>query len=104
MKRKAATNAANSLPRLAIVSPSPIVLRLFFLDHPIGLVGMSIELRAESCFCRLALAGRHFPLLSLGAHEIEIAAFIGLQNGLKEQMRVAAFGPFRRRQFERRAA
>jgi hypothetical protein len=36
-------------------------------------------------------------LLPLAAHEIEIAAFVGLQDRLIEQMRVAAFGPIRRR-------
>src|SRR5665213_62049 len=35
--------------------------------------------------------------LPLGAHEIEIAAFVGLQNRFVEQMSVAAARPFRRR-------
>src|SRR6267142_5033360 len=35
-------------------------------------------------------------LLPLGPHEIEIAAFVGLQDGLVEQMRVTALRPFRR--------
>src|SRR4051812_41427458 len=35
-------------------------------------------------------------VLALPAHEIEIAAFVGLQNRLVEQMRIAAFGPTRR--------
>src|SRR5882757_3773117 len=34
--------------------------------------------------------------LSFAAHEIEIAAFVGLQNGLVEQMRVTALGPIGR--------
>src|SRR5712672_4100085 len=37
-------------------------------------------------------------------HKIEIAAFVGLQNGLVEQMRVAAPGPFRRRERRQRRA
>ena len=58
---------------------------------------MSIELRAKM---RLA-----FRLsLSPGAHEIEIAAFIGLQNGFIEQVGVAALRPIRRRQLQRRTA
>src|ERR1700761_192905 len=36
------------------------------------------------------------PLIaSLAAHEIEVAALVGLQDGPVEQMRVAAFGPIR---------
>src|SRR6266480_884511 len=43
--------------------------------------------------------------LPLAAHEIEIAAFVGLQDALVEQMRVAAFCPIhRRRGLKRRAA
>src|SRR5712692_10212251 len=38
------------------------------------------------------------------AHEIEIAAFVGLQDGLVEQMRVAAPGPLRRRHGRKRRA
>src|ERR1700754_2466082 len=40
--------------------------------------------------------GKTLPL-PLGAHEIEITAFVGLQDGLVEQMRVAALRPFRGR-------
>src|SRR5260221_547695 len=47
--------------------------------------GMTKLLRTD---CRLSL--------SFAAHEIEIAAFVGLQNGLVEQMRVAALRPFGR--------
>src|SRR6266849_1396202 len=36
----------------------------------------------------------HLPL-PLGPHEIEIAAFVGLQDGLVEQMRVPPLRPFR---------
>src|ERR1700694_2018767 len=44
-------------------------------------------------------------VLALAAHEIKVAAFIGLQDGLVEQMRIAALGPFRRRRgWQRRAA
>src|SRR5260370_41049556 len=43
----------------------------------------------------LAMTGK-LPL-PLRAHKVEIAAFVGLENGLVEQMRIAAFGPFRRR-------
>src|SRR5258708_13092459 len=35
--------------------------------------------------------------LPLAAHEVEVAAFVGLQNGLVEEMGVAAACPFRRR-------
>src|SRR5258708_39782997 len=35
--------------------------------------------------------------LALAAHEIEIAAFVGLQDGLVDQSRSAAPVPFRRR-------
>ena len=35
--------------------------------------------------------------LALPAHKVEVAAFVGLQNGLVEQMRVSALGPVRRR-------
>src|SRR5947209_12344970 len=38
------------------------------------------------------------------SHEIEIAAFVGLQDGLVEQMRVAAPGPFGRRDGQKRRA
>src|SRR5438876_6829185 len=40
--------------------------------------------------------------LPSAAHEIEIAALVGLQNGLVEQMRVAAPGPFGRRDGRKR--
>src|SRR5437879_8553045 len=44
-------------------------------------------------------------LLAPSPHEVEIAAFVGLQNGLVEEMRVAAPGPFRRGDgLERRTA
>src|SRR5258708_11225600 len=42
----------------------------------------------------LAMTGK-LPL-PLRAHKVEIAAFVGLENGLVEQMRIAAFGPVRR--------
>src|SRR6266481_3556754 len=48
---------------------------------------------------RLTLPPPSFP------HEVEIAAFVGLQNGLVEEMCVAAARPFRDRHgLERRAA
>src|ERR1700724_4450115 len=59
---------------------------------------MSIKQRAKR--------GCEIPsVLALAAHEIEVAAFISLQDGLVEQMRIAALGPFRRRRgWQRRAA
>ena len=45
----------------------------------------------------------HLPLSS-GAHEIEVAALVGLQNGFVEQVGVAALRPIRRRQLQRRTA
>src|ERR1700694_1212580 len=42
--------------------------------------------------------------LPLAAHEIEIAAFVRLQDGFVEQMRVAAPGPFRCRRGGKRRA
>src|SRR6185437_9411349 len=89
-----ATAAPRTVLSLSIVSPSA----MFFFDHPIGVVRLSIKpdtthLRdralADDTGVTLALA---FP-----AHEIEVAAFVGLQNGLVEEMRVTAFGPLRRR-------
>src|SRR6185437_15512106 len=89
-----ATAAPRTVLSLSIVSPCV----MFFFDHPIGVVRLSIKqgtthLRdkalAEHAGVTLALA--------LSAHEIEVAAFVGLQNGLVEQMRVTAFGPVRRR-------
>src|SRR5256885_7811787 len=59
---------------------------------------------AMDCFASLAMTvnGEKSRLsLPFAAHEIEIATFVGLQNGLVEQMRVSALGPFgrlRRRQ------
>src|SRR5258708_37793732 len=56
----------------------------------------------------LAVTGRRrsLPLpLPSTSHEIEVAAFVGLQDGLVEQVRVTAPGPFRRcDRRERRAA
>ena len=46
------------------------------------------------CFAALAMTGKTLPL-PRAAHEVEVAAFIGLQDGLVEQMRVAALGPVR---------
>src|SRR5882762_8112748 len=48
-------------------------------------------------------AGVPLPL-PLSPHENQIGAFVGLQNGLVEQMRVTAFGPFRRRDRRQRRA
>src|SRR5258707_5565408 len=42
--------------------------------------------------------------LPLAAHKIEIAAFVGLQDGYVEQVRVAAPGPSRRRGGRQRRA
>src|SRR3979490_332880 len=46
-----------------------------------------LAMTAEAVACRLPLP--------LAAHEIEIAAFVGLQDGLVEQMRVTALRPVR---------
>src|SRR3954467_8720788 len=52
--------------------------------------------RTTQSFCSSSTKGD--PLsLPLATHEIEIAAFVGLQDRLVEQMGVAALGPVRRR-------
>ena len=54
--------------------------------------------RAMDCFAcvRMKRKRRNEELsLSLAAHEIEVAALVGLQDGLIEQMRVAAPRPLR---------
>src|SRR5258706_7259706 len=68
----------------------------------------AIHLRGVmDCFAALAMTGKRCRLelpLALSPHEIEIAAFVRLQNRLVEQMRVAAPGPFRCRDRRQRGA
>src|SRR5271163_2769031 len=83
-------------------SSFPPVLILF--DHPIAVAGLSIEHQAKTqCAARLSSdvnkvaapardgtrRGPRLPL-ALAAHEVEVATFVGLQDGLVEEMRVTA--------------
>src|SRR5258706_15331686 len=59
------------------------------------------------CFAALAMTGKRCRLelpLPFSPHEIEIAAFVGLQDGLVEQVRVAALCPSRCRDRRQRGA
>src|SRR4051812_12508991 len=88
----AARTAPRSLLQPAMVSPP----RMFSFIIPSGSFECQSNIRQRSCeetrsshrLCRLPLPR--------AAHEVEVAAFVGLQDRLVEKMRVAAFGPVRR--------
>ena len=109
---------AHRLPLLCIFFDHPIGVVRMSIKHKgcanaaaRGLPPHCEGTRARSLRCTLATPGRLSLLgccfraaridesgvarlpLALAAHEIEIAAFVGLQDGLVEQMRIAALRP-----------
>src|SRR6516164_1374819 len=78
-------------------SPPSLPPRIFF-DHPIAPVGMSIKPRAKTKIAGL------LPL-PFRTQKIEVATFVCLQDGLIEEMGIAAVRPWRSGHWlERRAA